>query len=60
MTCCKLLAQVFRPDARHAAEAEEPRRLDPHGAVEDEIVLADGIGACGFVAPMLCRGQGQE
>ncbi len=36
-----LLAQVFHPDARHAAEAEEPRRLDPHGAVEDEIVLAD-------------------
>ena len=36
-----LLAQIFDPDTRRTAKAEKPRRLDPYGAVEDKIVLAN-------------------
>jgi hypothetical protein len=36
-----LLAQIFDPDTRRTAKAEKPRRLDPYGAVEDKVVLAD-------------------
>jgi hypothetical protein len=36
-----LLAQIFDPDTRRTAKAEKPRRLDPYGAVEDKVVLAN-------------------
>ena len=36
-----LLAQIFDPDTRRTAKAEKPRRLNPYGAVEDKVILAN-------------------
>ena len=32
---------MLDPDASHAVEAEQPRRLNPRRAIKDEIALAD-------------------
>jgi hypothetical protein len=35
------LAQIFDPDTRRTVKAEKPRCLEPYGAVEDKVVLAN-------------------